>query len=128
MKGSDWENEFLDVQNSWYTNAVLWAKSKDIANGTPDGNFGVGKNITRQDMVVMAYRAITAMNKTVKKPNAMQNFADSASISDYAVEAVGVMQQAGVVYCIGNNSFEPLGTANRAQAAVVICNLINAME
>ena len=38
------------------------------------------------------------------------------------------MQQAGVVSGIGDGSFAPLDNANRAQAAVIIYNLINSME
>ena len=121
--------DFTDVQgDEWFAPYLAAAQKAGIIKGSDNGSFGVGSNITRQDMVVMAQRTAGVMNKTVKQTKEPVDFADSASISDYAVSAVSEMQRAGVVSGMGNGSFEPLGLANRAQAAVVICNLMNAME
>ncbi|MBQ5841185.1 MAG: S-layer homology domain-containing protein, partial [Clostridia bacterium] len=49
-------NPFPDVADGgWYKNAVLWAKQNDIASGKGNGNFGVGENISRQDLAMMLY-------------------------------------------------------------------------
>ncbi|MBQ7901249.1 MAG: S-layer homology domain-containing protein, partial [Clostridia bacterium] len=120
---------FTDVNGSeWYVPYLAAAQKAGIVQGSDDGSFGIGKNITRQDMVVMAQRTVAVMNKALKLTNEAVNFADSSQISGYAASAVTEMQQAGVVSGMGNGCFEPTGLANRAQAAVVICNLINAME
>lgn len=119
---------FKDVNgNEWYAKYLGAAQKIGIINGTDDGNFGVGKPITRQDMVVMALRMVEATGKSLNQIKEEQLFDDSEKISHYAAEAVLKMQRAGVISGMGNDRFEPLGTANRAQAAVIICNLIEAL-
>lgn len=120
---------FKDVNGSeWYASYLAAAQAAGIIKGSDDGNFGVGASITRQDMVVMALRTVEVMNKSIREKSAAQTFPDSGEISEYAQEAVIKMQRAGVVSGMGNGRFEPKGLANRAQAAVMICNLIDALE
>ena len=76
----------------------------------------------------MASRAVEAMGKTLKFTKEAQTFTDAANISDYAASAVDQMQRAGVVSGVGDGNFVPAGLASRAQAAVVVANLINAIQ
>lgn len=71
----------------------------------------------------MAYRAIAAAGKTLQEKQQAESFSDADSISDYALEAVLKMQQAGVISGVGNNLFAPGNSANRAEAAVMIYRL-----
>ena len=120
---------FGDVNGSeWYASYLGAAQEAGIIKGSDNGSFGVGASITRQDMVVMALRAVEVMNKSLRQKSTAQTFSDSGEISEYAQEAVVKMQSAGVVSGMGNGCFEPMGLANRAQAAVIICNLIDALE
>ena len=52
------ENTFADVKDAWYKPYVLKAKNFGIVNGISDTEFGIGSNITRQDMAVMITRTI----------------------------------------------------------------------
>ena len=83
-------------------------------------------DVDAQYKLVKAERA--ALKKQVKAVKEAQNFADSSNISDYAQSAVEEMQKAGVISGMGDGSFAPTETANRAQAAVVVSNLIDAIE
>lgn len=124
----DSSSDFSDISgDEWFVPYLVAAKKAGIVNGKEDGSFGVGENISRQDMVVMAQRTVNLMDKKLIQKNTVQEFSDGADISDYAKEAIGQMQAAGVVSGMGNGCFEPMGNANRAQAAVIICNLIDAM-
>ena len=119
---------FKDVNgNEWYAKYLGAAQRAGIINGSDDGSFGVGKPITRQDMVVMALRMVEVTGKGLNQTKEEELFTDNEKISSYAAEAVSRMQRAGVISGMGNGSFEPLATANRAQAAVIICNLIEAL-
>ena len=51
-------------------------------------------------------------------------FSDAADIAGYASEAVGALANAGIVNGVGDNLFDPNGTATRAQAAVIINNAL----
>ncbi len=120
--------QFNDVNGiEWYASYLAAAQEVGIIKGNDNGSFGVGAPITRQDMVVMALRTVEVMNKSLQEKNVAQSFTDSSDISEYATEAVSKMQSAGVVNGMGNGRFEPKGLANRAQAAVIICNLIDAL-
>ena len=123
------EADFADVTGSeWFAPYLAAAKKAGIVKGNSDGTFGVGKNITRQEMVTMASRAVDAMGKTLNFTKEAQAFADASSISDYATDAVDKMQRAGVISGVGDGTFAPAGLASRAQAAVVVANLINAIQ
>ena len=120
---------FVDVNgNEWFAPYLAAAQKANIVNGLEDGTFGVGSNITRQDMMVMAYRTVEIMNKTLITSNEAVQSPDFSEISEYAVMPITRLQQAGVISGMENGNIEPFGLSNRAQAAVVVCNLINAMK
>ncbi len=56
---SDKDSEFADVpEGEWYSNYVNSALQLGIVSGISDDMFGVGEEISRQDMAVMCQRAI----------------------------------------------------------------------
>lgn len=122
---TDGKSNFTDVvPNSWYAPYVSKAVELGIVTGISDTEFGVGMEITRQDMAVLCFRALGVIEKQPTAENT-QEFADKDSISDYAAEAVGAMQSAGVIKGMDDNRFEPLFLATRAQTAVIIDRLMS---
>ncbi len=118
--------DFTDVAaDQWYTVPVGKAVALGVVNGYDDGSFGVNDNITREDMMVMAYRTVTALGKTVPAKIPYAEFTDQASISDYAVEAVEKMYCAEIINGVGGGLLDPKGFAERAQSAKIIYGLIN---
>ena len=114
---------FSDIEMSaWYAEPIAKAVGKGIVNGTGNGQFGIGLNITRQDMCVMIYRAAQAAGITFESSEAV--FEDDASIADYAKEAVYALKNSNAISGIGNDRFAPLEFATRAQAAKIIYSLI----
>lgn len=123
MHKADAKCAFNDVNDgAWYSSYVASAYNNNMVYGTSETSFGVGTNITRQDMAVMCYRAAKTANKLGKVRKGAQ-FIDEAEISEYANEAVTALYEAGAINGIGENLFDPMGTATRAQAAVIIYNL-----
>lgn len=121
LKAENATCSFSDVSaGDWYYEYVAIASARGVVNGLGDGSFGVGSTITRQDMAVMTYRAAMAQGKALDLVNEPVNFADTGDIATYAIEAVTVMQRAGIINGMGGNRFEPTGTATRAQAARII--------
>lgn len=116
-------NAFADVDGSaWYNGYVNTAYKYGFCNGTGNGTFGVGMEITRQDMCVMAYNTLVALGHKVPDGNLV--FADSNAIADYARTPVAALNGAGVVNGVGNNAFNPTGSATRAEAAVIIYKVL----
>lgn len=109
------ELDFMDVNtDSWYYSAVAAAYANGIINGKDDGSLGIGENITREDMAVMAYRALKLSG------NEACTFKDSEDISEYARDAVGTMSKLGIINGFDDNTFGPKSHATRAQAAKIV--------
>lgn len=114
------ETDFSDVDdNEWYAKYIKTAVANGIVNGKTETSFGVGENITRQDMCVIIYRA-----KKDLEAGTANKFADDEDISEYAKDAIYAMKNAGIVSGMGDNTFMPNGFATRAQAATIIYNAI----
>lgn len=112
-------NEFSDVESgAWYEKYVLIAKENRLINGIGNNVFGIGNNVSRQDMAVMIYNAM--LKKGYQPKGTELAFADSDSIADYAKAAVAELFGAGIITGVGDNNFDPNGEATRAQAAVII--------
>lgn len=116
---------FSDVdKNEWYYSYINTATAAGIVEG--DGStFGVGRSITRQDMAVIVCRAISAMKLAEINADIENTFADAGSMSDYAVGMVAALAELGIVSGRDNNMFAPLENMTRAEAAVIINNVIN---
>jgi hypothetical protein len=56
-------------------------------------------------------------------PDGAPEFADSALISDWAVDGVGSAQASGIVGGIGDNMFDPQGDYTREQSIVTMMRL-----
>ncbi len=111
---------FNDVAtDAWYYHAVAVASKLGIVEGYGDGNFGPNNLITRQDMALMTYKAAIAMNKNLTASRSF-TFADAAQISDYAVNAVQTLANAGIINGVSDTEFAPKANATRAQAAVIL--------
>ncbi len=124
LKAEGKANPFADeAEGAWYTPYLAAARQIGLVNGYEDGRFGVGEQITRQDMATMAYRAIGLVGKTLTATAKETAFSDVDAISDYAREAVTVLQRAGIISGMTDGSFAPEETASRAQAAKIIAGL-----
>ncbi len=113
-------NNFPDVGNTWYTNAINWASDKKIVMGYGDGTFKPNNNITRQDLMVILYRYAKYKGKNISTDADITNYPDYNKIDNYAKEAMKWAIGKKILY--GNNSglLDPKGNATRAQVAVII--------
>jgi len=119
---SDETGEFTDVKaDAWYAKKVMGAYSAGIVFGVSDKEFGIGKNISREDMSVIAYRALKG--RELSKKREFEEFKDFNSVSDYAKDAVKALYEAEIINGKGDGIFDAKGTATRAESAVVIYNL-----
>lgn len=112
---------FEDVDASqWYYTYVKCAYYSDIIKGESSEMFGTGKNISRQDLAVMAYNTCLVCDVLLPKNRAETDiFSDENSISDYAKTAVEALKNAGVLNGY-DGEFNPHGSTTRAEAAKVI--------
>ncbi|MNU01011.1 hypothetical protein D3C72_2442800 [compost metagenome] len=76
----------------------------------------------------MLYRALQAQKLLEDGQANGDGFADAASISAYAKDAVDAMQANGIIQGMGDNTFNPQGLATRVQSAKVIYEVLNAFS
>ncbi|WP_127491457.1 S-layer homology domain-containing protein [Paenibacillus glycanilyticus] len=120
-------SSFKDVkQGAWYEHEVASAEKLGIVKGYMDGSFGVNLTITREEMAAMIWNAANAFGLKPSTGIPAAKYADEASISSYAKEAVHQLSEAGLLKGYGNGSFMPGGSATRAEAAVLVYRILQA--
>lgn len=108
----------------WYCEYIAAAFEAGLINGVDSDTFGLGQYITREDMMVMLYRAIEKAG-SITEPNAdVSPFIDSSEISSYALEAVGALHRAGILNGDGTGYFRARDNTTRAETAVVLYRII----
>jgi len=125
LQVSDGKTAFSDVdENAWYGPFVSAVFEKGIVNGISSDAFGVGKNITRQDLCTMLARATE--NKSASATP--YGFTDETEIADYAKEGVALLVNLGAVNGYEDGSFRPQGLCTRAECAKIICKMLEEWE
>lgn len=115
------DSTFSDVpETAWYTHSVNSAAASGLVSGLGGDRFGTGRTITRQDLAVMAYRALKQLGIELPKTRSAIRFSDDADIAGYASEAVYALYQAGIISGASEDTFAPNAPASRAQAARIL--------
>ena len=116
---------FSDVnKGAWYAAYIAKAAERGIVNGMDNNNFGVGQNVTREQIAAMLQRAVSATNKNIIPKKSRIGFADFMYISDYAYDAVSTLAKAEIINGTGNDNFSPKKSATRAEAVVMLHRLL----
>lgn len=119
--GEDATCNFEDVPDgAWYYPAVAMAYSMGIVSGYDTTTFGANDKVSRQDMAAMVVRLISKLGFDLPKSTSYEGFADDFEIADYARDAVIKLYESGIINGVGENRFDPKGTANRAATAKIL--------
>lgn len=112
---------FSDVPaGAYYGSELAIAQQLGIINGYADGTARPDSPISRQEMMVIAARALTAAGKAATTSSGSLNaYPDAAQVAGYAADSVSLLVKAGVV--AGKNGLlAPGDTLTRAEAAVIV--------
>ena len=100
--------------STWYEKGTEWAMKNGITDGTnPTGN------VTREQLATLLYRYAGSPDVSGRL-----SFADNASISDYARNALLWANQKGIMSGVGNNTIAPKANAQRAQVAAMFARYL----
>ncbi len=115
------QNKYKDV-DAWHPllDHIITATGLGLIQGY-NGNFSPEDKITRQDIAVIMKRALDLLN--INKDVYLPDFVDKDSISDYAVESVGLMYNSNIMIGKPGFIFAPKNFATRAEAAKIIYEL-----
>ncbi|MBE6928295.1 MAG: hypothetical protein E7467_07415 [Ruminococcaceae bacterium] len=122
------ENPFADVaENQWYTDAIIWAASNKIVNGTTPTTFTPDANITREQIVTILYRYAVAKGEDVAVEDTELAFPDAGTISSYAVDAMTWAVDKGIINGM-DGKLAPQASATRAMVCTMLVRYLGYIE
>ena len=112
---------FNDVDSgTYYAEAVRWAASEKVAEGTTAETFAPDAAVTRAQVVTMLYRFAKAQGMdTTQGGMAIREFDDFDAVPAYALEAMDWAVNAGVLKG-DNNRLLPQDNCTRAQIVTML--------
>ncbi len=117
------EENFADVNPSdYFASELAIARNNGIVGGVGDNMFNPRGNITRQDMMVMLYRAMTKLGIELEETGEV-NASDFDDVAEYAKDAVSVLVANGIING-KNGKIDPMATATRAEVAVMLSRVL----
>jgi hypothetical protein len=113
-------NTFSDLDNAFYTEAILKANAAGVING--DGS-GVRPKapITREEATVILARAFG-----ISGGGSASSFKDASAVSSWATEAVSALSAKGYVKG-SDGSFRPKSSITRAEVSTILDNAISSL-
>jgi hypothetical protein len=118
------ETGFSDTDIAkWYGPYVAWAGVNGIVTGD-SGSFYPDNVLTREQMAVIIVRLADYLGLKYEAADA-EPYTDSGSISSWASDAVVKARSLGIMTGKENNTFDPKGTATRAEICAVARRLMD---
>jgi hypothetical protein len=129
MKNTAAKTDFSDISdNDWAYVYIASAAEMGIISGMGDNKFGRGIGVSRQDFAVMAYNALKKTEHLSDTGTAAAGFNDSASISDYALEAVEYLAAHKIIGGTPDKRFMPKSEITRQEAAKIVFCISESIE
>ena len=112
---------FTDVDGgAYYAEAVRWAASEKVVEGTTTETFAPDAAVTRAQVVTMLYRFAKAQGMdTTQGGMAIREFDDFGAVPAYALEAMDWAVNTGVLKG-DNNRLLPQDNCTRAQIVTML--------
>lgn len=125
ITGTEDDVSFKDVEyEEWYYDYIKAAFNTGVVTGIAKNEFGIGSNITRQDICVMLGRALSYLNYNITTEN-YKEYKDADRISDYALPYINLLTSADVVSGYSDGTIKPDAYATRAECAKIIYSFMD---
>jgi hypothetical protein len=119
------QSSFTDIpQGAYYSEALAWAQSIGLVNGTGGGAFKPEADISRQDSLVIVKRYLDYLQINWYSEEEKDNlFTDDGEISDYAKEALKRLANIGMITVGEDGKIAPRGYVTRLEFARILLKL-----
>lgn len=112
---------YSDVDaDSWYGNAVYWARITGVATGYGDNTFHPTDSITRQEFAQILYNYADYKGYDLSAQGDFSTFPDAGSIAEWAETAMSWANGNELINGHDDGTIDPKGTTTRAQAASIL--------
>ena len=122
----DAKASFTDVkEDDKYYADIATSEKENIVMGYPNDLFKGSDNITREDFISIASRALHEKKQSVYPDNSDEviKLSDKDKVSDYAVKEVALAANEGLIDNT-DSKLDPQGKITRSEAAVIINRLV----
>lgn len=110
------------VPGAYYAAAISWSVDNGLVYGYQNGNFGVGDQITREQICTILYRYFYNGDMD-NADDILSRFPDKGSISPFAVNGVAWCVNVGFIGGMQDGRMAPVASASRAEIARIIMNM-----
>ncbi len=112
--------------NDWYYKDIMTANTLGIISAD-NGYFYPNVPITREDIAVIIYKALKAVDKPLKGQDIhiLDGYLDKDLITPYALPCFAALKGEGILSGRSNTMLAPKDTATRAEAAVILYRIID---
>jgi len=118
---------FADVDpNAVYAKEVAVGKAVGMLQGVGDNKYNPESQITRQDLMTIVARALAI--RANDSAAELAAFSDGSLVADYAKDTVAAMVFEGLVKGNADGTLNPLGNTSRAEAAVIMARIWEAIH
>ncbi len=120
----DAECGLTDVnKGTYYYSAICWAVEQGIITGYENGKFGVGDQITREQIATILYRYLGSPDIEGNSSTILADFSDAGKISAFAENAMLWAVENGIIKGMNDTTLAPLKSASRAEIATIIMRM-----
>lgn len=118
-------NNFSDLDDNAYYDAIIWASNIHIANGYNDGCFRPYDTLTRQQLATFLMRYANYCGYDTETFADISSFADVSSVVEYAIQPMEWAVGTGIISGYPDLTLRPQNSATRAQVASMLCRFNN---
>ena len=116
---------FSDIENnSWYTDAVIWAYENKIVNGVSDTLFAPNENVSREQLATIICRYAQFKNISTEINETNLNYSDAKNISEWANSSMKWAINNGIINGTSEYTLSPSDNTTRSQVAVILMRFI----
>ena len=120
-------DNFVDVSaNDYFAKELAVARNTGLVSGIGDNKYAPRNTITRQDMMLIVYRALNKLGieMTANGTANANTYADYTNVSEYAKKAVSTLVAAGLVNG-KSGKIAPTDYTTRAEVAVLLKRILD---
>ena len=120
---------FQDVPpDAWFTDAVTWARYRDIVKGYSATEFRPDHPVSREQLATILYRYAEYKGYEVNSRIDDSRYYDGGAVSSWAAEAMSWANASGLIVGRTETTLNPGDTATRAEVATILMRFCRMTE
>ena len=116
------------TQDQWYSKDMNWAVNAQIVQKNKDGQYNPTEEINRSEMATIIGKYLEYKGMKLEESKKQTSFKDMENVSEEIMNYVNILAKYEIVVGDKTGKFNPDSLLTRAEVAVVIAKLLNAIS